>query len=117
MVESFGRERPNGFAVDVNVELGTDIKNGQLMPLAKFNRGFDDRLLGGKKLGEFRFPCFVEIYVLAFRSNVEIKDAGLVVLDGHLVRLHNDSGMLLDGHSATSIAERLGISGTNLLYR
>lgn len=25
--------------------------------------------------------------------------------------------MLLDGHSATSIVERLGISGTNLLYR
>ena len=25
--------------------------------------------------------------------------------------------MLLDGHSATSICERLGISGTNLLYR
>ena len=25
--------------------------------------------------------------------------------------------MLLDGHSAQSIAERLGITGTNLLYR
>lgn len=25
--------------------------------------------------------------------------------------------MLLDGHSGTSIAERLGLSGTNLLYR
>ncbi len=25
--------------------------------------------------------------------------------------------MLLDGHSATSVAERLGISGTNILYR
>ncbi len=25
--------------------------------------------------------------------------------------------MLLDGHSAQSIVERLGISGTNLLYR
>ena len=25
--------------------------------------------------------------------------------------------MLLDGHSASSICERLGISGTNLLYR
>jgi transposase len=25
--------------------------------------------------------------------------------------------MLLDGHSASSIVERLGISGTNLLYR
>ncbi|MEO9933396.1 transposase [Rhodopirellula bahusiensis] len=25
--------------------------------------------------------------------------------------------MLLDGHSASSIAERLGISGSNLLYR
>ncbi len=25
--------------------------------------------------------------------------------------------MLLDGHSAASIAERLGISGSNLLYR
>jgi transposase-like protein len=25
--------------------------------------------------------------------------------------------MLLDGHSATSIVQRLGISGTNLLYR
>jgi transposase len=25
--------------------------------------------------------------------------------------------MLLDGHSAKSIAERLGLSGTNLLYR
>lgn len=25
--------------------------------------------------------------------------------------------MLLDGHSATSVAKRLGISGTNLLYR
>jgi transposase len=25
--------------------------------------------------------------------------------------------MLLDGHSATSIVERLGLSGTNLLYR
>lgn len=25
--------------------------------------------------------------------------------------------MLLDGHSAASIVERLGISGTNLLYR
>ena len=25
--------------------------------------------------------------------------------------------MLLDGHSATSIVKRLGISGTNLLYR
>ncbi|MEM6473774.1 MAG: transposase [Planctomycetota bacterium] len=25
--------------------------------------------------------------------------------------------MLLDGHSAASICERLGISGTNLLYR
>jgi transposase-like protein len=29
----------------------------------------------------------------------------------------NAVAMLLDGHSATSIAERLGISGTNLLYR
>ena len=25
--------------------------------------------------------------------------------------------MLLDGHSASSVAERLGLSGTNLLYR
>ena len=25
--------------------------------------------------------------------------------------------MLLDGHSATSVAERLGLSGANLLYR
>ena len=25
--------------------------------------------------------------------------------------------MLLDGHSATSIVERLGLSGTNILYR
>ena len=25
--------------------------------------------------------------------------------------------MLLDGHSAASVAERLGLSGTNLLYR
>jgi transposase-like protein len=25
--------------------------------------------------------------------------------------------MLLDGHSAQSVAERLGLSGTNLLYR
>ena len=25
--------------------------------------------------------------------------------------------MLLDGHSATSVAERLGLSGTNILYR
>lgn len=25
--------------------------------------------------------------------------------------------MLLDGHSATSVAERLGLAGTNLLYR
>jgi len=25
--------------------------------------------------------------------------------------------MLLDGHSASSVVERLGISGTNLLYR
>lgn len=25
--------------------------------------------------------------------------------------------MLLDGHSATSVAKRLGVSGTNLLYR
>jgi transposase-like protein len=25
--------------------------------------------------------------------------------------------MLVDGHSAASIVERLGISGTNLLYR
>lgn len=25
--------------------------------------------------------------------------------------------MLLDGHSATSVAERLGLSSTNLLYR
>jgi len=25
--------------------------------------------------------------------------------------------MMLDGHSAASVAERLGISGTNLLYR
>lgn len=29
----------------------------------------------------------------------------------------NAVAMLLDGHSATSIVERLGISGTNLLYR
>lgn len=25
--------------------------------------------------------------------------------------------MMLDGHTATSVAERLGLSGTNLLYR
>ena len=25
--------------------------------------------------------------------------------------------MLLDGHSASSVAERLGLSGTNILYR
>jgi transposase len=25
--------------------------------------------------------------------------------------------MLLDGHSATSVAQRLGLSGTNVLYR
>jgi transposase len=25
--------------------------------------------------------------------------------------------MMLDGHSATSVAERLGLAGTNLLYR
>ncbi len=25
--------------------------------------------------------------------------------------------MLLDGHSATSVAERLGLSGSNILYR
>jgi transposase len=26
-------------------------------------------------------------------------------------------GMMLDGHTAASVAERLGLSGTNLLYR
>jgi transposase len=30
---------------------------------------------------------------------------------------HEAVQMMLDGHSAASVAERLGLSGTNLLYR
>ncbi len=43
--------------------------------------------------------------------------------DGKSRRQYNDElkaeavQMLLDGHSATSVASRLGLSGTNILYR